>query len=179
MREVTSPSIVSAKIPFFITFFLLNHFFYYICNVLDYRICFTKKDKSMRVKTLLMIAVAGLLNFTAANAQYDGSVSSPTVQGELTPEQQKAREAQLEEAKREKEKADKLLKEQEKQKKEAEKKAKEAKKQQKKAEKERKAREKELKKQKKLQKQAEKAEKDRIKAEKKQAKALKELKKMQ
>ena len=150
--------------------------FHYICNIFDDKICFTKKDKIMRIRTLLMIAVAGMLNFTTANAQLEGRISSsPTVQDDTPVEFQKAREAQLKEAQKEKEKAEKILKEQ----KEQEKKAKQAEKKRKAAEKKQKKQEKELKKQQKLQKKAEKAEKARIKAEKKQAKALKELQKMQ
>ncbi len=158
-----------------INFFWLFRWFHYICNMFEGNTCFTKKNKIMRIRTLMMIAVAGLLNFTTANAQLEGRISSPTTQDEMPAEFQKAREAQLKQAKEEKEKAAKILKEQ----KEQEKKVKEAEKKRKAAEKKQKKQEKELKKQQKLQKKAEKAEKARIKAEKKQAKALKELQKMQ
>ena len=64
----------------------------------------------MRIRTLLMIAVAGMLNFTTANAQLEGRISSsPTVQDDTPVEFQKAREAQLKEAQKEKEKAEQFL----------------------------------------------------------------------
>ena len=154
----------------------------------------------MKIRTLMIMLMAVLFCNVHVSAQTEIPAGISQQQGELTPEEQQAREAKMKQAQEERKNAIQAQKEAEKKQKELDKQQKEADKAQKQQQIEdlknsneiendedwenskklveelfENKHEKELKKKEKLQKKADKAEKDRIKAEKKKSKALREL----